>query len=262
MRQDLTLALEMLPRLATFTTAKLLDRFDLRLAEAGPVRVCYAPFDHVELSARLVVVGITPGLTQAVNALNAVQTAMGKGLSPEAVLAEAKRTASFSGGAIRANLVAMLDAIGVARHLGLGSTAALFRPGSIGVHFTSALRYPVFVSGRNYNGTPDMLATPILRRIVETHLAEEARLLPDALWLPLGPKAEAAVAHLTWLGHLRPDRVVAGLPHPSGANAERVAVFLGRKDPAAASRQTNPAPLLAAYAKLTAQIAALDGEAA
>ena len=201
-------------------------------------------------------------MTQAVNAVTAARAALGRGLPVEAVLAEAKLVASFSGGAIRNNLVAMLDAIGAARHLGAGSTAELFQPGSTAVHFTSALRYPVFVDGQNYNGTPDMLTTPILLHMVDTHLAEEARLLPKALWLPLGPKAEAAVTHLVRNGLLPAGRVLAGMPHPSGANAERVAVFLGRKDPAKVSRQTNPGPLIAAFARLTAQIANLEGAAA
>lgn len=262
MDQDLTLARTMLARIPAATDLDLLGNSSLRLAQSDKISVVYAPFDHIAREARLVVVGITPGMTQAVNAITAARAALGRGLSVEAALAEAKLVASFSGGAIRNNLVAMLDAIGAARHLGAGSTAELFRPGSTAVHFTSALRYPVFVDGQNYNGTPDMLTTPVLRHMVETHLAEEAHLLPKALWLPLGPKAETAVTHLVRNGILPPARVLAGMPHPSGANAERVAVFLGRKDPAKVSRQTNPAPLIAAFARLTAQIANLEGAAA
>jgi hypothetical protein len=262
LQQDLTIAHDMLPRITAESGRGLLDRPELCLAQSGSLKVCYAPFDHVALGAKLVVVGITPGMTQAVNALDAAHKAQAQGLSLEAVLAQAKLTASFSGGAIRSNLVAMLDGIGVARHFDVTSTADLFRPGSTAVHFTSALRYPVFVNGTNYNGTPDMLATPILRKMVETHLAEEADLLPEAIWLPLGPKAEAAILHLVRQGRLNGRCVLSGMPHPSGANTERVAVFLGRKDPAAASRQTNAAPLLAAFARLTAQMASIDGEAA
>lgn len=156
----------------------------------------------------------------------------------------------------------MLDAIGVANHFGVQSTADMFRPGSTSVHFTSALRYPVFVDGRNYNGTPDMLATPILRKQIDTYLAEEARLLCDAIWLPLGPKAEAAVSYLADENLLDRRRILTGMPHPSGANAERVAVFLGRKRAEDASRQTNPGPLLAAFSRLKSQITAIEGESA
>lgn len=259
MAQDLAIASKYFALLTQITTDRLLERPELSLARSGSIDVVYAPFDHVETNARLVVVGITPGMTQAVNALNAAARAKRAGKSLEESLAEAKSTASFSGGAIRNNLVSMLDAIGVAAHFNVNSTSELFRPGTTDVHFTSALRYPVFVSGKNYNGTPDMLKTPVLRAMIETHLAEEARLLPDAIWLPLGPKAELAVRHLCERGLISKSHILAGMPHPSGANAERIAVFLGRKRPEDASAKTNPTPLLSAFVQLKRQMANLKG---
>ena len=262
MAQNLFIASTMLPRITAAHATAPLTAPDLILEQDGPIKTIYAPFDHVEEKAQLVVVGITPGLTQAVNALKAAVTASRNGLDLEKTLAEAKLTASFSGGAIRNNLVAMLDQIGVARYFDVPTTADMFRTGSTAVHFTSALRYPVFVNGQNYNGTPGMLTTPILRKQIDLHLAEEARLLQSAIWLPLGPKAEAAVSYLATKGLLSRNRILAGMPHPSGANAERVAVFLGRKRPEDASRQTNPIPLLAASARLKAQISDLERNAA
>lgn len=252
MGQSLHIASHYLPLVTAEAAANPLSSSALRMAGEGDITVVYAPFDHIALNAKLVVVGITPGLTQATNALHAVLGA--DDLPLEKRLQAAKQTASFSGGAIRSNLVAMLDSIGIARHFGISSSAELFRPGSGQVHFTSALRYPVFVKGQNYNGMPDMIRTPLLRKMIEKHLVEEASLLPNALWLPLGPKAERAVLHLSSLGHLRRDRILSGLPHPSGANAERVAVFLGRKAPALASRQTNASMLLEAFKRLSTQI--------
>lgn len=257
MEQDLSLAATYLDRIPASTAADLDSRI-MTIAQDGALRVAYAPFDHVARNARVVIVGITPGRVQATNALSAALSALKTGKSIPETLAEAKLTGSFSG-PLRANLVAMLDAIGVAEHLGVQTTAEIFRPGSQDVHLTSALRYPVFVGGQNYNGTPDMLKTPILRRMIETHLAEEARMLPDALWLPLGPRPEAALRHLAGQGLIDRKRVLGGLPHPSGANAERVAVFLGRKPPELASRKTNAAKLLSAFKALSAQIAALKG---
>lgn len=252
MAKSLHIASHYLPLVTAEAAANPLASPALRMAGEGDITVIYAPFDHIAQEAKLVVVGITPGLTQATNALHA---ALGRGeLSLEQRLQAAKQTASFSGGAIRSNLIAMLDSIGVARHFRISSSADLFRPGSGLVHFTSALRYPVFVKGKNYNGMPDMIRTPLLRKMIETHLVEEACALPDALWLPLGPKAEQAVLHLSNLGHLRRDRILSGLPHPSGANAERVAVFLGRKASALASRQTNAAALLEASKRLSMQV--------
>ncbi|WP_192799546.1 DUF4258 domain-containing protein [Brucella tritici] len=52
---------------------KMVAETDSRLAlhREGNQQVCYSPFDYVETSARLAIVGITPGMTQALNALNA-----------------------------------------------------------------------------------------------------------------------------------------------------------------------------------------------
>lgn len=258
MAQNLSIATEFMAEISRSGSINPLTNSDLTLVEDGPVRVAYAPFDHVATNAKLVIVGITPGLSQATVALATARQHLASGVDLEEALRRAKLTASFSG-AMRSNLVAMLDSIGVHDLFDLKTTANLFAPGAEQVHFTSALRYPVFVNGKNYNGTPDMLKTPVLRQMIDTHLAEEAALLPQALWLPLGPKAEKALQHLTTKGLLEKSRILAGLPHPSGANGERIAVFLGKKDADQASRQTKPAPLLAAYKSLRNQISTLKG---
>ena len=95
----------------------------------------------------------------------------------------AKFVGSFSG-PLRNNIVRMLDSVGVHDVLGVPTCASLFDAAHEQVHFTSALRYPVFLDGANYNGNPDLLRTPFLRQMVETFLAAEARALPGALWPP------------------------------------------------------------------------------
>lgn len=214
----------------------------------------WAPFDHINTNARLVLVGLTPGRHQMGEALRAARTALVQGASEAEALAAAKVYASFSG-PMRANLVALLDTIGVAARLGLGSTAELWGRASHLVHFTSALRYPVFRNGANWSGSPGPLAVPMLRARIETTLAAEiGALAPDALFVPLGPKAAEALAHAAGIAGVGRERILVGLPHPSGANAERIAVFLGRKAPGAASAQTDAARLLAARATLATQV--------
>lgn len=129
----------------------------LRTRESGPWATWYAPFEHVNARARLVIVGITPGLQQAANALSAYQSARRRDEAHEVALASAKVFASFSG-PMRANLIALLDGIGVASLLGLDSCARLFADRADLVHFTSALRFPVTLGGKNYGGTPTSLA--------------------------------------------------------------------------------------------------------
>lgn len=222
---------------------------------ARTVSMIYAPFDYVNADARIAIVGITPGLQQARNALAAARTALRRGSSEIMAAAEAKVFASFSG-PMRSNLIAMLDRIGVARRLGLLSTASLWGEHAQFVHFTSALRYPVFVDGANWSGQPDALRNPMMRDWLLTYAGEELHSLPHALFVPLGPKVTVMLKHLAEQGLVDRSRILEGLPHPSGANAERIAYFLGQKPRDRLSVKTNPALLDAARIALETQLKA------
>lgn len=225
----------------------------LTVGREGPLTACYAPFDFVAPDARLVIVGITPGRTQAVNALVAASAALRAGKDTREASRLAKLTGSFSG-AMRTHLVSMLDHIGLQQILGVSTCADLFCPPSQFVHFTSALRYPVFVGEANYNGKPDMLETPLLRSMIDRCLVEEARTLSTAVWLPLGPQADRALQYLCGRGILDRRQLLQGLPHPSGANAERIAYFLGCKPRHLLSSRTNPDTLDTALGRLRAKV--------
>jgi len=82
-------------------------------------------------------------------------------------------------------------------------------------------------------------------------------MLPAAVWIPLGPRVGEALRDVVRVGKLDPERVLEGLPHPSGANAERIAYFLGRKSRASLSAKTNAAALDAARERVIAQVRAL-----
>lgn len=208
----------------------------LLMRASGKLAVYYAPFDHVTTTAQVVLVGITPGQTQAHLAIRAAREALSQhGLDEASRLA---KTAASFGGPMRANLIAMLDGVGLALKLGIDSCAALWAERSDLVHFTSALRYPVFKDGENYGGG-SLLTTPLLRDEVERWFLPECRALPNALFFPLGPAANDACRHAIAAGALKDSQLVDGLPHPSPANAERIAYFLGRKSRDALSSKTN-----------------------
>jgi hypothetical protein len=228
----------------------------LTLADDGHLSVVWSPFEYLPSQARLAIVGITPGRVQAENGLRAFRNALLAGRGIEEAIREAKLAGSFSG-AMRGNLVAMLDHVGLQRVFAVRSCAELFSSELDLVHFTSALRYPVFSRGENYNGVPDMLATPFLRHWVDTTLTEEAGALRGAVWIPLGSKPTAALHYLASKGLLDAGQILDGLPHPSGANAERVHFFLGRKRKADLSSRTSPEPIEHARVVLEARIARL-----
>ena len=230
---------------------------DLIIGDHGALSVTWAPFDFINRSAELVLVGLTPGRTQAANAIEALQQALAAGKTQDEALEIAKSTASFSG-SMRSSLVAMLDAVGVPARFGRATAQDFFAPGSGLVHFTSALRYPVYLgNGDNYSGAPDPLGNPVLRAMIESHLAEEAANLPNAVWVPLGKGAAASLQHLVARGALDGRRVLSGLPHPSGANAERIAYFLGRKSRDQLSVKTNADRIDDARERLRLQVEAL-----
>lgn len=215
--------------------SSFLDDEDLRqklLLWAEPLRsgklleTVYAPFEHVEFGAELVIVGIKPGATQAENALAAARAALRAGADIKSAARQAKIAGSFSG-KIRKNLVDMLDSAGVAKWFGIKSSGDLFGTAAHLVHFTSALRNPVFVARKNYSGQPVILRHARLRQTVEDTLAAEARALPNAYWLPLWDVPGDALQHLVSHGELSPDQVLAPMPHPGGGNCENISWFRG-----------------------------------
>jgi hypothetical protein len=229
---------------------------ELLLAEDRNLQIYYAPFDFVNPTAKVVLVGITPGLQQAVNALNAARQGFLRDASTEEVARVAKSTGSFSG-PMRRNLVDMLNYIGLDRALGLPSCEALFSAAVDKVHFTSMLRYPVFASGKDYNGSPAVLGHPLLEGQVREFFARELVQLRHAVIVPLGPKVQEVVTWLAGQGVIDEGRVLSGMPHPSGANAERIAYFLGRKPRELLSSRTNANTIDLAKSKLLNKMAKL-----
>jgi hypothetical protein len=227
------------------------------LARADRLSMHYIPFEYVNTRARIVVVGIAPGFAQWKNAMAEAQRQLAAGAGQDQVLRAARLAGAFSG-AIRPNFVALLDAIGVQRWLGIASCASLFDQDAHLVQISAILRHPVFVDGRNYSGTPGMAKLPFLREQVLRYFAHEAAQLPDALYIPMGGSVAEGLDWLAREGVIRRERILHGLPHPSGANAERVAYFLGRKERAALSSRTNARQIDAARATLMAQMAAFS----
>jgi hypothetical protein len=227
------------------------------LAREGRIDAHYIPFDYVNAGARVVVVGISPGFVQWKNAMLAAQRGLREGLPLPELLRAAKYTGAFSG-AIRPNLVALLDSVGLQRWLGIASCATLFGADAHLMHVTAVLRQPIFVNGKNYNGaSPNMLTTPLLQAQILDYFAFEAGATPDALYVPLGPKVSLALSWLARRGVLDEARILHGIPHPSGANAERIAYFLGRKQKAALSSRTNGSQIDADRLALRGKMAAL-----
>ena len=228
----------------------------LRLAQYGGLTICYTPFEYINPQARVVIVGITPGRTQVINAIQEARSQLDSRASSENALKAAKQTGAFSG-AMRPNLVNLLDHVGINCWLGIRSCESLFGSDSHLVQTTSALRNAVFVKGENYSGTPNMVRHPLLRQQLLEGFGAEAQALPQAVFIPLGDKVAEALHFVADQGLLDRNRILSGLPHPSGANAERIAYFLGRKPREELSAKTDPVKLDRARESILAQVATL-----
>ena len=101
------------------TSRFLLDREDR-------LEVYYAPLHGITTGARVVIVGLTPGKSQVLKALQAARTLLSEGWRPPRIFDEIRRRMAFAG-PMRRNLITMLDKIGVAERLDLPTTARAVR---------------------------------------------------------------------------------------------------------------------------------------
>jgi hypothetical protein len=102
-----------------------------------------------------------------------------------------------------------------------------------------------------------MLKHALLRRHLLEHFGAEAALLKNALFVPLGGTVVDAFRFLAKEGLINHERILDGLPHPSGANAERIAYFLGTKPKERLSAKTDAKKLDGARELLRSRVLAL-----
>lgn len=242
---------------ADLGVAETLDQ-RLLIESEGELAIYYAPFDYIQTSAKVVLVGITPGLAQARTAVLEAARCLRGGASTDEALRQAKVAASFSG-PMRRNLVDLLDGVGVHDWLGLNTAADLFASRTDLVHYTSVLRYPVFHRGKNYSGSPAPQRSRLLLDHIEQWFHRELEALPDAIFIPLGSVPRQVLFAAAEKGLIDEGRVLDGLPHPSGANAERIAYFLGRKTAEDCSSKCDPSKLDLARSSVLDKVAAIRG---
>ncbi|MEF8747353.1 MAG: hypothetical protein V5B31_05795 [Candidatus Accumulibacter propinquus] len=73
------------------------------------MKIYYAPFEYINPSARIVLVGITPGPTQMVNANNEARRVLLAGKTFSEAIQAAKGVGAFSGEPLRTNLINQLN---------------------------------------------------------------------------------------------------------------------------------------------------------
>lgn len=201
---------------------------ELLLFEEGRLSVRYCPFDSVNPKAKLVIVGITPGLHQMFLSCQEAQRALIQGQTGDDVIRRAKAIGGFAG-SMRTNLVTMLDGISLHEKLGIDSTRSLFGEYHDMFSSTSAVIYPAFVNGKNYTGTPGPEAYPLLQAFVDQVLTAGLAMTPDAFIIPLGKTVSAILQREVARGALQAERCLFEFPHPSGADGHRARLYAENK---------------------------------
>ena len=183
------------------------------------IEIYYAPFDYINLKAKIMIVGITPGLQQMLQSFEAVN----EGRS----LKEVKDLSSFKG-SMRTTLIKYLDALNINKKLKIKSCESLFNINSKYLHSTSLIKYPVFDKGRNYSGS-GLLKKKILLDFLEAHFVKELKKLDKTIIVPLGNTVSSTIDYLNNKFKLNLKCFLKGFPHPSGLNVRKDIQFKENK---------------------------------
>ena len=183
------------------------------------IEIYYAPFDYINSKAKIMIVGITPGLQQMLQSFEAVN----EGRS----LKEVKDLSSFKG-SMRTTLIKYLDALNINKKLRIKSCESLFNINSKYLHSTSLIKYPVFNKGKNYSGS-GLLKKKLLLDFLEAHFVKELKKLDKTIIVPLGNTVSSTIDYLNNEFKLNLKCFLKGFPHPSGLNVRKDIQFKENK---------------------------------
>lgn len=197
------------------------------VAHDSDLTIYYAPHnEYINEQAKILIVGITPGWSQTLCAFQTAKNGIDQKFTDEEICFQCKMNSRFVG-AMRKNLISMLDELNVQGLLNLPGCDTLFAPENRLLHTTSLIKYPCFYKEKNYSGhTPAIADAEILRRYVQTEFPEELRCLNEIrLIIPLGSAVERIFKELYREPFLCKPKILWGFPHPSGLNARRTDQF-------------------------------------
>ncbi|WP_337102600.1 hypothetical protein [Paenibacillus sp. YIM B09110] len=208
----------------------LVEELLLDATPSQAMKLYYIPFEYVNESAKVFIIGITPGFTQMQIAFQTARDCLNAGVPLGQIDREAKKQASFAG-TMRRNLIDMLDKLELHKALSIQSSGELFEERRDLLHTTSVIRYPVFVNGNNYTGhSPSILKSETLYPYAERICLAELLAVKDALLIPLGKAVAEVIESFAAQGLVARERCLFDFPHPSGANGHRWTQFEANKD--------------------------------
>ena len=184
---------------------------DFLVNKDGNIEIYYAPFDYINSKAKIVIVGITPGLQQMTQSFQVIKD--GKSLK------EVKDLSSFKG-SMRTTLIKYMDELKINKILKIKSCESLFDLDSKYLHTTSLVKYPVFDKGKNYSGV-NILKKKILLDFIEDNFLKELEMHQNSIIVPLGNTVSSTIDYLNIKHQLNLRCFLKGFPHPSGLNVRK-----------------------------------------
>ena len=184
---------------------------DFLVNKDGNIEIYYAPFDYINSKAKIVIVGITPGLQQMTQSFQVIKD--GKSLK------EVKDLSSFKG-SMRTTLIKYIDELKINKILKIKSCESLFNLDSKYLHTTSLVKYPVFDKGKNYSGV-NILKKKILLDFIEDNFLKELEMHQNSIIVPLGNTVSSTIDYLNIKHQLNLRCFLKGFPHPSGLNVRK-----------------------------------------
>ena len=184
---------------------------DFLVNKDGNIEIYYAPFDYINSKAKIVIVGITPGLQQMTQSFQVIKD--GKSLK------KVKDLSSFKG-SMRTTLIKYMDELKINKILKIKSCESLFNLDSKYLHTTSLVKYPIFDKGKNYSGA-NILKKKMLLEFIEKNFLKELRMLQNSIIIPLGNTVSSTIDYLNTKHQLNLKCFLKGFPHPSGLNVRK-----------------------------------------
>lgn len=198
------------------------------------LEIFYAPHnEYINPNAKVFIIGITPGFQQMSTAIATARKQLELGISIQEIQYACKVAGRFSG-AMRKNIITMLDDIKLNERLHLMSCRELFEKEDHLLHTVSLIPYSVFVKKQNYSGhTPKIMKSSVLSKYIYENFKEELYCLSapeEVLLIPLGKAVEEVLVHLVEEGILKKGQILYNFPHPSGANVNRIPQLNANKE--------------------------------
>lgn len=211
--------------------AKGAESPEFEIGAIGRYSIRYIPFEHVNRHARLVIVGITPGNNQLRLAYAAAQSLLLAGASPENILRQVKKEATFGGPMMRPNLLRMLRHFRFEQLLGIDDVESLWREDAGLLHATSVVPNAAFENGEMFSGSfADVMNSSLLRECFEDcFLASLKEIRKNALYVGLGPCPREALAYCVKTGVIDHTQVLGAFCHPSGSGGSKTKYYLREK---------------------------------